>query len=325
MVGDTRSGTVPVEVAFVHGATSLAGALELPPGPGPHPAVVIVHGSGPADRDQGMIPPLRAHFASQGIAMLAYDKPGVGRSGGAWTSQTFEERAAEALAAAHFLRGQPAIDPAWVGLLGGSQGGWVAPLAATLDEVAFVIAVSGPGMTPGEQEVYRVEHELRADGFTEDQVERALDLTRDCQAALRAGQPPEEILKAARALEGEPWYSYVYLSDSTPEVLEFVRRIQDFDPVPALERVRCPLLGIWGARDALVPAHHSLATFAAALARARNPNVRLQIFPEADHGLRRTETGGRTEQRGAHVPGFFPSMTTWLRDCVLPQEWLIPT
>jgi len=103
-------------------------------------------------------------------------------------------------------------------------------------------------------------------------------------------------------------------------VLEFVSRIQDFDPVSALERMRSPLLGIWGARDALVPAHHSLATFAAALARARNPNVRLQIFPEADHGLRRTETGGRNEPRGEHVPGFFSSMTGWLRECVLPRE-----
>jgi uncharacterized protein len=318
MAGDTRTGRI--EVVFEHGPTSLAGVLGLPSGPGPHPAVVFVHGSGPADRDQGLIPLLRDRFTREGIAVLSYDKPGVGGSTGTWTSQSFEDRAGEALAAARFLRGQPAIDPRAVGLLGGSQGGWVAPLAATMGEVAFVIAVSGPGMTPAAQELYRVEHELRADGFGDDQVERALGVTRACQEALRAGRPAGEILDETKSVQGEPWFGRLLLHEATPEVLEFDGRIQDFDPVPVLERVRCPLLGIWGARDLLVPAHHSLATFAAALAKSGNPNVRLEIFPEADHGLRRAATGGLNPAERAHVPGFFPSMTGWIRGSVLAGE-----
>ncbi len=305
-----------VEVAFEHGSTRLAGALALPPRGGPHPAVVFVHGSGPASRDSGVIPLLRERFTGEGIAVFSYDKPGDGGSTGAWTSQRLEDRAGEALAAAKFLRSRAEIDPLAVGLLGGSQGGWVAPLAATMGEVAFVIAVSGPGMTPAEQELYRVEHELRDDGFDDDQVGRALELTRACQADLRAGRPAVQVLEAARAFEAEPWFGRLLLHEATPELLDFVRGIQDFDPVPVLERVRCPLLGIWGARDLLVSAHHSLATFAAALARGGNPNVRLEVFPEADHGLRRPVGDGDHAER-AHVPGFFPSMTAWIRQSAL--------
>jgi pimeloyl-ACP methyl ester carboxylesterase len=315
MAGATRSGTV--EVVFEHGPTRLAGALALPPTPGPHPGVVFVHGSGPAHRDQGVIPPLRDRFTARGIAVLAYDKPGVGGSTGAWTSQSFDDRAGEALAAARFLRSEPEIDPRAVGLLGGSQGGWVAPLAATMGEVAFVIAVSGPGMTPAEQELYRVEHELRAEGFAGDQVERALEVTRACQAALRAGRPAGEILDEAKEVQAQPWFGHLLLHEATPEMLEFVGRIQDFDPAPVLERVGCPLLGIWGARDLLVSAHHSLATFAAALAKGGNPNVRLEVFPEADHGLRRAVTGAGNQPASEFVPGFFPSMTGWIRESAL--------
>jgi uncharacterized protein len=318
MANVTRTGTV--EVVFEHGPAHLAGALALPPTPGPHPALVFVHGSGPADRDHGVIPLLRDRFTEQGIAVLAYDKPGVGGSTGAWASQSLDDRAEEALAAARFLRGRPEIDPRAVGLLGGSQGGWVAPMAATMGEVAFVIAVSGPGMTPAEQELYRVEHELRAEGFAGDQVERALEVTRACQGGLRAGRPVGEILEEAKAVEGERWFGHLLLHEATPELLEFVGRIQDFDPVPVLERVRCPLLGIWGARDLLVSAHHSLATFATALAKGRNPNVRLEVFPEADHGLRRAVTGDGDEPAGEHVPGFFSSMTGWIRESVLARE-----
>jgi uncharacterized protein len=305
-----------MEVVFEHGSTRLAGALALPPRGGPHPAVVWVHGSGPASRDEGVIPVIRDQFTAEGIAVLSYDKPGVGGSTGAWTAQRFEDRAGEALAAARFLRSRPEIDSRAVGLLGGSQGGWVAPLAATMGEVAFVIAVSGPGMTPAVQELYRVEHELRDDGFGEEEVGHALALTRACQADLRAGRPTVQVLEAARAFEAEPWFGRLLLHEATPELLEFIRGIQDFDPVPVLERVRCPLLGIWGARDLLVPAHHSLATFAAALAKGGNPNVRLEVFPEADHGLRRPSGDGDQAGR-AHVPGLFPSMTGWIRQCAL--------
>jgi alpha-beta hydrolase superfamily lysophospholipase len=127
------------EVEFRHGDHRLAGSLYLPGGTGPFPAVAMVLGSGARDRAYGgAVPVIGGHFSKHGIACLAWDKPGVGGSTGDFNAQTFQDRAGEALAAVRFLRERKDIVPGRVGLWGHSQGGMVAPLAASLsDQVAF--------------------------------------------------------------------------------------------------------------------------------------------------------------------------------------------
>jgi uncharacterized protein len=320
-VAPPAPGYDSAEVQFTHHDTALAGLLLLPRGHAPHPAVVLLHGSGPVGRDgPGYLPPIREHLARHGIAALCYDKPGIGSSTGDWRGQTFDDRAAEALAAVDFLRHQPRIDPDRVGLWGASQGGWIAPLAATrASEVAFVITVSGPGIGVAEQEAYAVEQMLRLDGFPQSQIEQALAVLNRHIALLRRGEI-QELLASQRAIAQQPWAAQLG-GEADDAELRFMRDVIDFDPLPILERVRCPLLGIWGAGDVLVPAHRSAAVFAAALAKAGNQQFRLEVFANADHRIAVIEQATSREQvewsaARRFAPGYLETMTDWLHQSV---------
>ena len=121
------------DVRFPNGKTTLAGTLTIPPGAGPHPGVVYVSGSGDTLREEAQW--LQGLFVSRGIAVLAYDKRGVGQSGGTYTGSlasedTIKTLAGDAAAAARFLAAQSGIDAKRVGFYGLSQGGWIIPQAA---------------------------------------------------------------------------------------------------------------------------------------------------------------------------------------------------
>ncbi len=163
------------EVKFVVNDKELDGILTHPLGEGPCPAIVLLHGSDRSGKDS----PYYAEHAEQlvraGFAALRYDGPGWG--GGSAQGQGFETleyRTEEAIAAVKYLQSRPDINANAVGLWGVSQGGWICQMAAAAyDGVAFIIPVSGPGVTPAEQEAYRVEMESRAAGFDEDEIAKA--------------------------------------------------------------------------------------------------------------------------------------------------------
>jgi alpha-beta hydrolase superfamily lysophospholipase len=149
------------ELSIESRGARLGATLYLPSSPGKHPAVVLVHGSGRTtamEMGRNFAPRLNA----MGFAVLAYDKRGVGRSTGEYTGigpgnsvAMFDLLAGDALAAVESLRTRRDIDPDRVGLLGVSQGGWIAPLAASRSgSVAFAILISGPAVTVGEEIAY---------------------------------------------------------------------------------------------------------------------------------------------------------------------------
>ncbi len=175
------SMTLPIEeeVVFQSGENEINGILALPPTAGPHPAIILLHGS---DRGDGDTPYHRVHsdqFNQSGFAVLRYDSPGAGKSTGSTAFETFEYRTREAIAAVKYLQSRVDITADRVGLWGISQGGWICQMAAAeYDSVAFIIPVSGPGVTVPEQEVYRVEMQSRAAGFNEDNVSKAVLMRR---------------------------------------------------------------------------------------------------------------------------------------------------
>lgn len=257
----------------------------MPAGPGPFPAVLAVSGSGPATR--AAIGDWPERLAAAGLATLAWDKPGCGDSEGDWRDQTIDDRATEVLAAAAAVGGHPAVAGRPVAAMGGSQGGWVAPLAASRSpDLAAVVAVSGPGVTVAAQERYRIAHQLPAEGFGDGDVADALAAHDARIAALDRGDPPADVLRAETeaGLPERAWWPL--LGDTTVEELAFLAGIHAHDPVPALEAVRCPLLAVWGGRDVLVPVVDSVAAFDAALRRGGNDRATLVVLPTADHGLR---------------------------------------
>src|SRR5262245_11956842 len=148
-------------ITFRSGDATLAGALFVPDDGRRHPAIVLFHGSGPEPRNTFMA----RWFAEHGVAALTYDKRGVGASTGDFRAVSFTALAADGLAAVALLKARSDVDSARIGVWGLSQGGWLGPLAASRSaDVAFVIAVSGPGVTPAEQMVFYYANQLRERG-----------------------------------------------------------------------------------------------------------------------------------------------------------------
>jgi uncharacterized protein len=312
------------EVEFHHGANVLSGTLYLPAGPGPHPALALVFGSGKQDRVCGGVgPALGDYFARHGFACLAWDKPGCGKSSGDFNEQTLRDRAEEALAAVRFLRGRDDIQANRVGLWGHSQGGTVIPFSASLSQdVAFLIAVAGWQGLAWQQDAARVEAEMRADHGAEDDIQNATAFARRRMDLIRGAGPFAELDNAQEAAKTQAWFGYVHRCDRT--LFYSARRMVEHDSAPTWEKVRCPVLAIFGAKDTSTgPAEPLISIIQGGTAKANNRDVTVKIFPDADHALRRSETGSRREaaERDRNrakedgpdfVPGYLDTMTDWL-------------
>jgi pimeloyl-ACP methyl ester carboxylesterase len=151
---------------FQNGDVTLAGSLLLPESKrAKHAAVVFTHGGGAARRE--FVWGLGYVLAARGMAVLIYDKRGVGESKGNWGEASFEDLADDATAGAKFLQTHAEIDPKRIGFWGLSQGGWIAPLAASrFPDAAFSVAISGGGLTPASTELFDTEYELQKAGFS---------------------------------------------------------------------------------------------------------------------------------------------------------------
>jgi pimeloyl-ACP methyl ester carboxylesterase len=311
------------EVQFRSGDNTLSGVLVLPDTPGPHPAIAFVFGSGRTDRNyHGVAPHLWRHFARHGVACLAWDKPGVGKSTGDFNAQTFRDRADEALAAVRFLRGRGEIRKDRVGLWGHSQGGTVAPLAASLSgDIAFVIEVGGSQVISWRQDIARVEAELRADGFAEDDIREAVAFTKMRMDLIRGKGEFEDLEKSHAAVEKRPWFGHAGRCDRP--LFYSARKMVEFDPGPAWEEVKCPVLAIYGEKDTSLPPEQNLPVIRRGLEKAGNKDVTIKVVPGADHGLKVTRTGGPKEageRSKARKPGDDPDFAPGYLD--LRTEWL---
>jgi pimeloyl-ACP methyl ester carboxylesterase len=245
-------------VTFRSGRDTLFGILSIPAGGGRHAAVVLLSGS---ERGGVGAPSLVDHarvLAFDGYAVLRYDPPGVGRSTGDHRLETLDDRTREATAAVDYLRSRPEIRPDEIGLWGVSQGGWVTQMAAAASrKVAFIVSVSGSGVSVAEQQVYSVEAQSRAAGFHKLDIAKAglfarllvdWHLSRPLyreqnRARLRRLGPgpwstfatlvytpgsltPSESLRRGIAIlesiEREPWARYLYLDTALLPALEAI-------------------------------------------------------------------------------------------------------
>lgn len=154
----TRQDFPTEDVTYINEGVELAGTITLPiDGEGPYPAIVLVHGSGRSTRD--LLERFSRFFANEGFAVLASDKRGVGESGGSYTDNASETRllllASDMAAGVEMMAERPDVDPDKIGLLGGSQAGWIIPAAAVQSgQVAFMVNLSGPVVTVGQEGVY---------------------------------------------------------------------------------------------------------------------------------------------------------------------------
>lgn len=306
------------EVRFAGAGASLAGTLITPESTGSHPAIILLHGSGPLTRYS--FGPYPHFFASLGFAVLIYDKRGSGESTGEFMSQESyypDPFTQDALAAVHFLQSQPGINLRAIGLWGSSEGGMLTTQVAARDpQIAFVINSSGFTQPLWQEMLYNRRAELRAEGFSPADVADAVSFQKLLFRVGRTGQGWAALQQTQQRVRTHKWFAKFFGTgvDSAETLRWRWQHVYRFDPLPALREVHCPVLGLFGGLDTSTPASVAVANMRKELTAAGNHDVTLKIFSRANHSLTEAQTGSDEEvpRLRRQVPGLFPTLRSWL-------------
>ncbi|MGI9596867.1 MAG: alpha/beta hydrolase family protein [Acidimicrobiales bacterium] len=298
-------------LTFEWNGLSLGGTLHRPDAEGRAPVVLMLQGSGPADRDCGdYFPSIRRTFLARGMAAFAFDKPGCGVSTGSWYDYDLAGRADQARAALTMLRRHPAIDPGSLGVWGQSQGGWLAQLLADgRSGISCAIANSGPSIAVPEQNLYGCEHTMRAEGCSEAAIQQALAFLAEVHEAARRDLDYRTLdSQILQRLRGQHWYgSYLTIEDPRDWHLMKLLVREGNDPLEAIGRIRCSFLAVYGGLDVLVPAWLCAEESGRALQRAAVPDAAVVVFPNGDHRIQDPTTG-------EFVPGYLDHVGQWMAE-----------
>ena len=273
----------------------LAGTLTLPAGKGPFPAVVLVTGSGPEDRDEAVFGHqpflvIADYLTRRGFAVLRYDDRGVGQSKGTFKGALTTDFATDALAALAYLRTRPDIRPHQVALLGHSEGGTIGwQAAAQPGGPDLLVSLAGTGL-PGDAVLLRQQKDLaRAAGADSAAIGANYRLHRAIFAELR--RQPATLPTAALEAKLIPVVQAHAPGTSADQARQAIQRLTDpwmhafllSDPAPYLARVKCPVLALNGTTDLQVAADENLPAIARGLRAAHNPDVTTRALPQLNH------------------------------------------
>jgi pimeloyl-ACP methyl ester carboxylesterase len=304
------------------GGARIAGTLTLPQGAGPFPAVVLLNGSGPNDRDET----IRGHkpfliiadaLTRAGVAVLRYDKRAVGASTGDPQGVTTATYAADAKVAVAWLRRRPEIAPMRVGLLGHSEGAEIATMVAASDPtIAFAVLLAAPALPGDELLLSQSRAILRAQGAAPEKVADAVAANRDIYAIAKSDAPKAELearVEARLTQAGVPAASVP--ATAAPVLLPWVRWFLGFDPRPDLSRIRCPVLALDGSKDLQVVAAENLPQLRAAL--SHDPHATVTELAGLNHLFQTAGTGLPTEYgviQESFSPGALKLIVDWVVD-----------
>lgn len=293
---------------------TLAGTLTVPEGTNKVPAVVLISGSGPQDRDESLLEHkpfavLADVLSRNGIAVLRYDDRGTAASTGDHAVATSEDFSRDAEAAFDFLKLHPRVRTDKIGLMGHSEGGLIAPMvAARRNDVAFVVLLAGTGVNGREILLSQGQLIMKAEGIT---GEAELSGQREVQTMLmdlvtrNTGTQisDEQIAAAAKKLA-----SQVPADSQDPAQLEDVLRsgietlqspwfrfFLSYEPVPVLESLTCPVLALNGEKDLQVDPTLNLPPIRKALQSAGNSKSEILELPSLNHLFQTCRTGAISE------------------------------
>lgn len=304
-----------IEVSYENptGHCRLAGTLTKPRKKGRLPAVILIAGSGPIDRDgtafgHRLLLVVADYLTRRGLAVLRVDKRGVGASTGDYESATTADFADDVLAGVSYLKTRPDIDAHQIGLVGHSEGGAIAPMGAVhSQDVAFIVMMAGPAV-PGDRILHsQIEVLAREDGAAPGAIEREQERLGQIFAVLRA-EPDRsraeakvrKILSEARCIEAQrapdaKARSYLLRSKASEWVSPWVRFFLANDPQRTLRQVKCPVLAIYGERDYQVEPRQNIPTLCDALLASGNADFTIQVLPGLNHLFQTCHTGLATE------------------------------
>lgn len=279
------------DLRFPSGDVHLSGTLLKPKTNGPFPLVIFIHGSGAEERSNSK---QRAkEFVKNGIAAFIYDKRGVGKSEGEKDFHqyySFDILAQDANAAVAFLSKRSDIKSDKIGYVAASQGGWVAPLAAsTHKNIAFMIIISGSVSTPGEDNLFERNARLKTEGFSDKDIQEVTEMHLLDQEVSRSGERFAEFKNMWEKYKNSAWFKRVYLSHepSSPEskYRQWYRKVVDINPLDHLKELNIPILWLYGdsTLDRYCPV--DLSVYRLTELKKSGKDYEIRIEPGANHSL----------------------------------------
>jgi len=306
------------------GGIKLAGRLVLPKTNDPVSIVILVHG---AERDSARDSyALQRLLPAENVGAFVYDKRGTGGSAGKYT-QDFETLADDAVAAMREAKRIAGTRCARIGYQGGSQGGWVAPIAATRAPVDFVIVSFGLAVSVIDEDQEEVALEMRLKGHNQEEISKALEVASAAEAVFESGFTKGfERLDAVRAkYRNAPWYKDVH-GNYTHFILPYTaaearEKFKDslpgtpfrYDPMPTLRAVKTPQLWILGEDDLEAPSAETSRRIKTLIVEGKP--ITLALFPHAEHGMTEYEIASNGERVSTrYAPGYFAMMRDFARN-----------
>ncbi len=292
---------------------TLAGTFTYPKSEGPFPAVILITGSGPQNRNEELLGHkpflvLSDYLTRQGIAVLRFDDRGIGKSTGDFSSATSEDFATDVLAGVEYLKTRNEVNKDEIGLIGHSEGGLIAPMVAVKSpDVAFIVLMAGPGL-PGDQILLKQSALIsKAMGERNENIEKSEKVNKKIYEILK-NEP--DSLKAHNEIVDIFTNYYNSLSEEDKKkagdentALQMLKRVESpwfkhflkYDLRPTLEKVNCPVLAINGEKDLQVPPKEDLEAIKAALIKGGNKNFKTVELKGLNHLFQTAKTGSPTE------------------------------
>ena len=327
------------EVSFKNGENTFSGTLTLPEYPGKHPVVVMITGSGAQNRDEELFgfKPFRIiadHLTRNGIAVLRYDDRGTGKSTGKKVSEsTTEEFAYDVIEAVKYLQTRKDINPEQIGLIGHSEGGVVGPLAASkYGDIAFVVCIAGTGVSGEEIIIEQTRLIELANKTPEDVVKEDQIIMKKMLKLLMSDEDKRWVIDTLKNIQlGE----YEKLSEEQKSEIKdknewaenyaksvisqfdnpWMKYFLQYDPAPALEKTKCPVLLLFGELDLQVAPSQNLEPMKKALEKGGNKDFEIKTFPKANHLFQEAGTGSPNEYATLEkkfINGFLDYISGWV-------------
>ncbi|PYU07197.1 MAG: alpha/beta hydrolase [Acidobacteria bacterium] len=292
------------EVSFAagDGKLALAATLTLPQGAGPFPAALLVGGSGPNDRDEtiaGHKPflVLADFLTKRGIAVLRYDKRGIAKSTGNYADATMENFTQDAQAAFGYLKSRKEVDVKRLGIIGHSEGGILGALVATRsNDLNWMVLLATPATT-GERTLLRQSELIaRAGGLAEEQITRSLEFDRKAYRAVREEKDAAALERRLRTLVEQSGLGAAMPPAALQAQIRMMsspwfREFLDYDPAPALEKLKCPVLALSGDRDLQVDSTENVPLLRKAYESSGNKDFMLVEIEGVNHLFQKAQSG----------------------------------
>lgn len=296
------------DIEFVNAAAGnikLSGTLTLPESGNSFPAVVLITGSGPQDRDESLVGHkpflvISDYLTKRGIVVLRFDDRGTARSTGNFAAATTADFATDAEAAVRYLKSRRDINSEKIGLVGHSEGGLIAPMVAAEDKsIAFIVLLAGPGYDGKEILLMQNEAIAKASGATEVQLNEAYNVNNEIYNVIIDGKD-DAAIKAALTQKLESLTPPGMSEDQKKQraaaqvsqvMSPWFRYFLKVNPPDYLKKVRCPVLAVGGSKDLQVPATRNIAAINKALQEGGNGDVTTKIFPGLNHLFQHAVTG----------------------------------